>query len=241
MGAYVMTDAFAYVGGYDFTGDSNELAVAVNHAVLDANVFGQGDWQANKAGVSTVDWNLAGFWNVADGEQDAEEWGQLKATDRVVTFGPGTSTEGSAAYMFRALSTRYTAGGQHGELASYGVTARGSNSQGVVRGRLAKAKGDVSSTGAIGTGLQLGAVGATEYLYATVHVFSPGTTITLILESDDNAGFTSATTRATIGPITAAGGTWATRVAGAITDDYFRLRVSAITGTFNLAAAIGVQ
>lgn len=240
MAAYTLTDAFAFVGGYDFTGDSNELAVNVNHTTNRATAFGN-EWEVNRIGVSSVDWRLAGFWNVSDAEQDDEEWGNLGTRDRVVTFGPGTSTEGSPAYMFRALTTQYTAGGSHGDMAAFNVSAAGSNGQGVVRGRLLKAKGDVSATGAIGTAQQLGAVESGEYLYATLHVFSPGTTITIVLESDDNAGFTSATTRATFSTVTTAGGTWATRVAGAITDDYYRFRVTACTGTFSLAGAVGVQ
>ncbi len=238
--AYVLTDAFAFVGGYDFTGDSNECTVEVESEALVHNPFGT-SWEQNIAGVTSVDWNLAGFWNVTDAEQDDEEWGQLGTADRVVTFGPGTNTEGDPAYMFRSLTTRYEAGGSHGELAGFNVSAQGSNGQGVVRGRLLAAKQTVSSTGAFGTGVQLGAVGASEYLYATFHVFSAGTTITVVVESDDNASFTSATTRATFSTITAAGGTWATRVAGAITDDYWRVRCTAVTGSFSVAAAVGIQ
>lgn len=239
--AYVLTDAFAWVGGYDFTGDSNELRADVQHAVLNANVFGGGNWAQHKLGVSTVDWRLAGFWNVVENEQDSEEWGQLGTRDRVVTFGPGTTTEGDPAYLFRALTTQYVVGGPHGELAPYSVTAAGSNGQGVVRGRLLADKQTVSATGAFGTGVQVGAVAADEFLYATFHVFSAGTTITVVVESDDNSGFTSATTRATFSTVTAKGGTWATRVAGAITDDWWRVRCTAVTGSFSVGAAIGIQ
>jgi hypothetical protein len=93
----------------------------------------------------------------------------------------------------------------------------------------------------LGTGYQLGAVAATQYLYGALHIFTAGTTITVVLESDDNAGFSSATTRATLGPLTTTGGTWATRVAGAITDDYYRFRVTAITGTFSVAGSAGIK
>jgi hypothetical protein len=45
----------------------------------------------------------------------------------------------------------------------------------------------------------------------------------------------------TFGPITTVGGTWGTRVAGAITDTWWRLRVTAITGTFQIACAAGFK
>lgn len=240
MAAYTITDAFAYVGGYDFSGDSNELQADVAHNVNTANVMGS-HWQRNILGVSRVDWRMAGYWNVADGEQDATSWADIGVVDRVVTFGPGTTAEGDPAYMFKAIHTQYAIGGSHGEVAPFSVAAAGSNGHGVVRGRLLKGKGNVSATGATGAEIQLGAVAADEYLYATLHVFSAGTTITIVVESDDNADFTSATTRGTIGPITTAGATWMTRVAGAITDDYWRFRVTAVTGTFSLAGAVGIQ
>lgn len=240
MGAYTITDAFAYVGGYDFSGDSNELACDIAHNVNTANVMGS-HWQRNILGVSRVDWRMAGYWNVTDAQQDNTTWADLGVVDRVVTFGPGTTAEGDPAYMFKALHTQYQFGGTHGEVAPFSASASGSNGHGVVRGKLLKGKGNVSATGATGTGLQLGAVASGEYLYATLHVFSPGTTITVVVESDDNSNFTSATTRGTIGPVTTQGATWMTRVAGPITDDWWRFRVTSITGTFNLAGAVGIQ
>jgi hypothetical protein len=72
-------------------------------------------------------------------------------------------------------------------------------------------------------------------------VFSAGTTITVQVQSDDNAGMSSPTTVATIGPITVVGGTWMTPIAGPITDTYYRMNVSAITGTFSVAGAIGIR
>jgi hypothetical protein len=116
----------------------------------------------------------------------------------------------------------------------------GTNGVGVVRGGVAKAKGNVSSTGATGSVQQLGDVAANEFLYATLHVFSAGTTITVQVQSDDNSGFSSPTTRATFSGVTTAGGNWVTRVAGAITDTYWRFNVSAVTGTFSIAGAIGI-
>jgi hypothetical protein len=85
-------------------------------------------------------------------------------------------------------------------------------------------------------------VGATQFLYGALHLFgSAATTITVVLESDDNVNFTSATTRITFGPLTAVGGTWGARVSGAIADDYYRFRVTAITGTWSAAAVFGIK
>lgn len=243
MAVLSLTDAFVYCAGYDFTTDTNNAALAVDAAQLDKTTFGSGGWTELTGGLKSVNFNYSGFWQVdgvSDQAVDNQAFSQLGTADQVYTFGP-VETEGQPAYMFRAMKSQYALGGAVGELMPFSLAANGTNGQGVVRGQLAKARGTVAATGALGTGLELGAVGASQYLYATFHVFSPGTTITVTVESDDNSGFTSATTRATIGPITTSSGTWATRVAGAITDTWWRFNVTGITGSHIVSGAIGIQ
>lgn len=241
MAALALTDAFVYVAGHDFTGDSNQLALNMDAAALPVTTFRSGGWDEVVGGLKTQTLDLSGYWQSAVSDSvDSESFSDLATANRVHTIGP-TETEGDVAYLFRAGKFHYEPfGGTIGDVAGFTLNSSGTDGYGVVRGQLAKAKGTVSATGALGTGLQLGAVGASEHLYASFHVFSAGTTITVVVESDDNSGFTTATTQATIGPITATGGTWAARVAGAITDTYYRLRVTAITGTFSVAGAIAI-
>ena len=240
MAVQALTDAFIYGAGYDFTGDTNDVKLAMDAATLDRTTFGSGSWREVAGGAKSHVLDVAGFWQAGTASVDVESFNDLGTTNRVFTIG-AADTENTLAYMFRSAKMRYQAlDGGYGELAKFALGASGTDGQGVIRGKLAKAKANVSGTGATGTGLQLGAVAADEFLYATFHVFSAGTTITVVVESDDNAGFSSATTRITFGPITTAGGTWGTRVAGAITDDYYRLRITAITGTFSIAGAIGI-
>lgn len=242
MAVLSLTDAYAYVAGYDFTGDSNNLAAQVEVAQLDKTNFGSGGYTEVVGGLRTVNFNMAGFWQVdgsSDQAVDNQAFSQLGTADQVYTFGP-VETEGSPAYMFQAMKSQYVFGGTVGEIMPFSLAANGTSGQGVVRGQLAKARGTVAATGALGSVVELGAVGASQYLYATFHVFSPGTTITVTVESDDNSGFSSATTRATLGPITTSGGTWATRVAGAITDTYYRFNVTGITGSHTVAGALGI-
>lgn len=241
MAAFSLTDAFCYVAGHDFTTDINDLGMEVSVADLDVTTFGS-SWSTIIAGTHNVQFSMSGFWQ-ADGTTQVDDvaFADLGVADRVLTVG-NIATEGEPCYIFQAANTQYTMFGDYGEAAPFTLTASGTNGVGVKRGQLALAKtASISSTGAIGSGVQVGAVGASEYLYATLHVFpTAGTTITIDVESDDNAGFTTATSRGTIGPITTTGGTWMTRVAGAITDDYFRFNVTAVTGSFTAAGAIAV-
>jgi hypothetical protein len=153
-----------------------------------------------------------------------------------------TSTEGSVAYFYQGVQLSYDLFGSVGEIAPFAVKSSGSNYAGAIRGAISPAKGDVSSTGALGAGVELGAVSATQYLYGIFHILgTPGTTVTAKIESDSTGAFsTPSDVGSSFGPLTTAGATWVTRTAGAITDTWFRYNVTAITGTFSIAGAIGI-
>lgn len=241
MAAQVFTNICTYVAGHDFTGDTNDVALQMDMKTPDRTNFGSGGWEEVGFGLRSSALDMKGFWQSATTDAvDVESFPDLGTADRVVTLAP-TGVAGDPAYMLQAGKFAYSLGGAIGDMAPFTLNCRGTNGVGVVRGVLTKAKGSVSATGALGSGVQLGAVSSTQYLYASFHVFSAGTTLSVVVESDDNSGFASATTRATIGPLTTTGGTWATRVAGPITDDFFRFRVTAITGTFSVAGAIAVR
>lgn len=238
MGSFSLIDPTVWIGGYDMTGDLNQMSMNVGAEELDTTVFGLGGFRRRIAGLKTVAADFGGFWQAGTGTVDPTVFTDLAVVDRVLTVAPA-STETSVAYMWQGGSFRYSPFGQIGQATPFTLGYSGTNGVGVIRGQVAKAKANVSATGATGSVVQVGDVTSSEYLYATLHVFSAGTTITVQVQSDDNAGMTSPTTRATIGPITTAGGTWMTRVAGPFTDTYWRFNVSAVTGTFSIAGAIG--
>lgn len=244
MAAIVLTGSQIYVAGHDLTGDANQAMMSAEATVRQVSTFSSGGWHEHIPGVRSASLEAAGFWSTGADSIDDVEWAATGTTGRVVTFAPPGATEGGAAYMLQTVRTDYSFLGEHGEVAPFEFSAEGSDAGGLVRGLLALTKtASISSTGAIGSGVQFaGGVAAGESLYATLHVFpTAGTTVTVVVESDDNGSFTTPTTRGTIGPVTAEGGTWMTPVAGAITDDYFRFNVSAVTGSFTLAGAIGVR
>ena len=236
---FSMTDCTTWIHGYDMTADLNKLTVDMSTDELDVTTFGGGGYRTRIGGMKDVEASFEGFQTDAVGAVGPELFPDLGTADRVFTASP-TGVAGSVAYMFRAGKFKVSQFGDVGSAAPFSLNAKGTNGQGVVRGRVGKAKGNVSGTGGMGSVVQLGAVSATQYLYAVVHVFSAGTTISIDVASDDNAIFSSGTTRGSIGPLTTTGGTWMTRVAGPITDDYFLFNVTACTGTFSIAAAFGI-
>jgi len=234
--------AFMYVNEWDATGNSRSMSFKADQKQLDATTFRSGGWEEVASGQKKLDFAFNGFWSSATTtDQDTESFSNLGVKDRVFTAGV-VETEGQPCFFWKGGQFSYQAFGQINELAPFSIASTGTEGiAGATRGRLMKAKGNVSGTGGMGSVVQVGAVGASQFLYAVVHVFSAGTSISINVASDDNVGFASGTTRGSIGPLTTTGGTYMTRVAGPITDDYWLLNVTAITGTFNIAGAIAVQ
>lgn len=243
MATFTLTDVAVHMDGYDFSTDSNELTLGVEVADNETTTFQSGGYRTRVAGLKDVTLDLSGFWQSDTVAVDPKAFGLLGQTPKVVSVSP-TATQGDTAYLFRGGEFSYELFGSIGDATPFSVSVMASDGIGVVRGKTAKSKGTVSATGALGAGLtDLSTddqVSSTQFLYAALHVFSAGTTITVDLESDDNAGFTTPTTRATFGPLTAAGSSW-TRVAGPITDTFYRFNVTTVTGTFTVAGVIAIQ
>lgn len=245
MAPIALINAGIYIGGHDMTGETNKIMLSGEGTELDATTFGSQGWHERKIGLRDVKAAAEGFWAAAvdDDAVDPESFNNLAVMDRVMTVTP-TRVEAQTCYLTQFGEMAYSLFDEIGALLPFTLGLSGSNRQGLVRGQLAKAKGAVSATGALGSPVQLGAVGASQFVYAVLHVFpTVGTTISVKVESDDASNFASPAdvgAAPNFGLITTSGGTWATRVAGPITDDWFRLTVTAITGTFTVVGAIGV-
>lgn len=249
MTEFVATAAFAYQGALDLSGHIHtwkvDGAVEPKKNTTFRSAKLSGGFNRYKGGLRTIAAQVNGYTDLDAGSQDELVYGQFTArTSNVLTAG-NAETEGQACVLTQQVLTQITpgGGGQIGEMSEFALSSTGTDIG--VRGFLLKEAGltGVSATGAIGTGVQAGAVGATQFVYATLHLLgTAATTITVVLESDDNSGFTTPTTRGTFngGAITAAGGYWLTPVVGAITDTWWRLRVTAITGTWTVAGSVGI-
>lgn len=235
-----LLNAGLYVAGHDFTTDTNTGQLNLEAAALDKTTFGSDGWMENALGLKTLAFNYSGFWqsDVTDAV-DPEAFGDL-ALERAHTW-TLDEIETEPAYLFNAAKSAYSLGGEVGPLAPFQLTSVATDKFGAIRGQLAKAKGAANAIGALGSVVNLGAVAADQFLYATFHVFTAATTITVQVQSDDSAGMASPTQRgANIGPLTTRGGTWLARVAGPITDTHYRFNISAVTGAFVAAGAIGI-
>lgn len=242
MTTIALTNVFSYVGGHDFTADSNQANLQMEATQLDATTFRSKGWMEYKGGLKSSTFDLSGHWqSAAEDAVDPEAFNNLGTRNRTHTMGP-VETETGVAYMWRAGFFQYQLLGSINEMAPFTLQSLGSDSVGVVRGQLAAAMQDVSATGALGSGVNLGAGGTGTYLYATLHTFTAGTSLDVEVQSDDSSSFASPTSVASFSTVSSRGGLWLARVdASSITDTWFRLNVTAITGTFSVAGAIGIQ
>jgi hypothetical protein len=239
-----LLNAYIYGGGHDFTGDSNEVRMTATGQQRDVTTFRSNGWSESIIGLREPQMTAKGFWQSGDADAvDPELWGNLGVGGNVFTVGDA-ETEGVSAYFYRAFHGDYHPfTGALGDVAGFDLNASGSDGVGIVGGQLALKKTTVTTTGAKGTALNLGLIGSGQYLYATLHLLgTAGSSITALVESDEDNTFGSATTRIAFGAQTTAGGFWGTRLAGPIADDdWFRLRVSAISGSWSVACAIGIR
>jgi hypothetical protein len=241
MAKYVQTNCGIYVGGYEFSGRSNTLSLEMERDLPDCTCFGDA-YRTRVAGITDARFSAAGYW---DAEQvDAVLFDQSDDAENIATFA-GVNSAGGVCYFVRGVQGQYQWGAAISAAATWSMSGASTQSP-VVRGILLDRTVTLAATGSSSPGYQHGAVGATQSIYATLHVFAvAGTdtpTVTAIVQSDDNSGFTTPTTRLSFTARTAIGSQWVSASPGAVTDDWWRVNytVSGTAPVFGLAVGFGI-
>lgn len=242
MGTFVQTQVKLYVDGYDFSGDMNAIAMAYGAEAKDATTYGQ-DTRIHKGGLKTVSLAEAGLWD-GSATKDKIWFDNIGSNGKPVSVMPTTGAEGERAFFFNSLKSQYTPEMPLGELMKFGVTAQTRSD--LVQGTVLFPLTTAGSTD-VGTALNLGAVSATQSLYAAVHVMAvSGTnpTLDVTIESDTAEGFPSTATKLTFTQNTAIGSEFKSVGPAAITDTWWRISYT-IGGTntpsFQFAVVMGIQ
>lgn len=241
MAKYVFTDGKLFLGGYDFSSHTNAVTLDVTVDEQEVTTLQSGGFKERLGGLKDSSLSIDGFFEAGSEKPDAL-LGASVGNEIICTIVPDAGV-GNIAYFLKSKLFSYQILGAIGEVAPFSLSKANSTDK-VVRGTI-EIDSDITATGS-STGIQLGAVSSTESIYAAIHCTGvSGTstpTITFVLESDDNASFTSATTRATFTDITAISSE-IKKVSGAITDDYWRLSytVSGTTPSFDIHATIGIE
>jgi len=234
MASQVITNVRLIVDGRDLSGQLNAVAIEYGVDALEDTTFGAST-RTHRGGLKTTTMSHQGYWSPAD---DAHVFARI-GPQAVVSVGPDGTASGALAYFQAMVHTTYSPGpGTVGELIPFSFDAEAAGP--LVRGLVLQAPSSVSA-GGDGTAYPLGAVGATERIYAALHVLaiSPGETLTAKVQSDNASGFPSPIDQISFTAATAAGAQLLS-TPGAITDDYWRATWTLTGGsaTFLLSAGI---
>lgn len=232
-----------WLAGYDVSGDIKGVNVVASAELLDDTTFGD-TTRSRKGGLHDVAFSAAGFWNAAASPAGIDDilWARVGVADVPVSVAPLTGAGGETAYTFRANIGEYVPGGEIGQLLAFTVSAQASGGSGLVRGTvLFNAIGQTASGN--GTKFTVGAVSATQRMYAALHVLGAGTgTFDAILQSDADGSAGGETNRITFAQASGITSEWKS-VAGPITDTLWRLNYTIAGGapSFDVVLVAGIR
>lgn len=187
------------VGRYDLSGDSNQLELDINSNAIEYNVF-QTPAQQSIAGVPDAKLTVNGYYNGPDtGDMEERLYTMLanESAPRVAAV-LGTNQPIPVAYV---LPSTYNSQLNIATPVNNLITLQGlwpTKTSQLYRGYQLWA-GAVTATGTK-TGVDFGSAGAaggTAWLFATASAGGSVVGATVDVESDDNSGFTTATSRGT--------------------------------------------
>ncbi len=218
MAKRILRDCKLYLGGYDLSGDANELGLEYAAEVKDATTFASSGAREKVAGLPEFKASHKGLFNA---DVDAALFSKISLSGEVMSLFGQTGLAGEVGYIGKVLEAGYSPGGKIGDVFTFTVRIEGDGS--LVRATLL-ATGSKSASGS-GTAFNLGDVPADKKLYAALHVLAKsGTapTLDVKIQSDDAEGFASPTDRIVFARMTDVGDLWATPVLGPITDSWWR-------------------
>ena len=244
MAKQILTDCQFFLDGFDLQASMNALGIDYSADIQDQTVFGN-TTHVNAGGLKTVTMNHEGLWEGGDNAVDDVLFARVGVNGTVMTVGPVADAIGDPAYFFKCVVGRYSHGAQIGDNITFQVEAVCSDGD-LVRGEFLIGQ-TTAAASANGAGRNVGAVSASQFLHATLHVVAASgssPTLDVTIESDATNSFSgSETTRATFAEKTAIGAEIITPVAGAITDAWWRAKyvIGGGSPSFTFIVAIGIQ
>jgi hypothetical protein len=227
MATFILSDVDVFTNGYEFSSQVNTVTVTAEAAPVDVTNFGASGWASALGGIKTGMIEYGGFASHGSAEISSilGSSGVLGDGSTLVSVTP-SNTENEPAFTLNSVETSVTeVGGTIGEAAPITASFANGNAQayGLLAGRLIATNASRTAT-ATSTGYQYGALSATQKMFSALHVVSAsGTnpTLDVVIQSDDNSGFSSATSRITHTQATGITSELLS-VSGAVTDDYWR-------------------
>lgn len=225
----------------DLSGVMNGISLEAPVEVLDSTTLSDSA-RRRTPGLEAPRIQVEGF---SSGEEnpDAILFARNTSVDIPITIGQN-GTEGEVAYLFRSTSGLYTPiSGAVGDLNRFSFAAAASQGP-LVRGVIGARRNVGSSSGNTG-GWELGAVSATQKLYASLHVLSASGAdpqITVSVEGDTDSGFGSPFSPLSFALATSIDAQFVS-VAGAFSETWWRVKwvIGGTTTDFDILVGIGIR
>jgi hypothetical protein len=236
-------DSRFYWDSFDFTGKVKEGSFDISNESLDKTAWGDST-RVHRVGLSAVSISASGNQDFSATGVDVVLKDAVTSDDSIITMAGQGDAIGDVAYSARSMVASYVPlQGAVGDLGVFNVSGMGSGHW--FRGRLLHPRGVETDTDE-GEAVQSGVAAATQRMFAVLHVFAvSGTSPTLdvIVESDDNSGFTDGSTRMTFAQASAVGSQMLGPIAGpGGSDSYWRAAWTiggTDTPTFDFAVSFG--
>lgn len=243
MATYVLKDCKIWVAEYNLSGDHNQIALKHSAREIERNTFGSASVR-RLAGLEDVELSGQAVSDYADDDVNEALFGRIGAAGKPITVAPEDGADGAVAYFFEGLHFELSEGGSVGELHNVEHTAKGRSR--LVKGTILEPGAAARTSTFNGTARNVGAVSATQKLYAALHVFAASgssPTLDVKVQSDSASGFTTPADQITFTQATARTSQFAAPVAGAITDSWWRIAatIGGSAPSFTFAVVIGIR
>jgi hypothetical protein len=241
MTVYVFKNASIYNGGYDHSGELNSVDLKADVEMQNATTF-VSTTKANIPGLIDIDLDVEGFFDASDPGNDALLFGLVGTINNLISIYPQGSALGYPGYAFQSAESQYSPKMRIGNVAAFGIKAKGSGLPLVNIDSLFTPVAQTASGN--GTGVNIGAITAGKTLYSFLHVITFGGTapsITVTVQSSTTQGGTY-TTRLTHTSQSGVAMDLKT-LAGPITDTWWRVAwsISGTTPSFTFVVGAGIQ
>lgn len=234
-----------YVGPLDLSGLANNVSFGpLSRVMVPCTTYNDGGFDCVRPGLISGSGSVSGFQDFAADTLDSDiSIGALgtQYAFSVYPSGTGTITAGDPAWLTRGVVTDVNPlDGAKGDMAGF-MLGQAFDS-GIVQGKVLAPKASIAST-TTGTAVAMTGPTASQSLYASLNVtaYTGLTNVIFTVQTDDNSGFTTATTRLTFATVTGRTSEWIS-VAGAFASETHIRVVATVTGagscSFTCAAGV---
>lgn len=244
MATLVGTAHRVYVAHLDLSGKTHEVNFGdLTRVMQDSTTFNDGGYSCVSPGLISGEAQVDAFQDyAADVLDDEVSSGQLGSQYAFsVVPATGTAAVGDVGWFSRGVLAKLNPlDGAKGDMAKAILNLAYDTA--MIRGRLGHAATAVTTSGS-DSAIALAGPSATQSLYSALHViaYSGFTSVTISIESDDNAGFSSATTRLTHTAATAVTNEFKSAAGGWSSETHHRVRTTASgSGSITYALLFGV-